>query len=400
LPIVACAAVCMVLLYRQSTMVKGEGHPPPSPSVEKIDTIEGGVPSTHQPAGQLILRPEHDGQAAVDVHLLVIWNGAMSKRQQILTHVQEHFHVLDVKYFDWEQLGKKHELIAPAHDPQADYFLMNLWRLYSGKGGGAKTSMPLKTRQCGRGPFIGLVVVDPRPAYRTETTAHGDDYVNHNMNDAKKLYRKWSGGGYKVHGTFNPTEAAHDVTLMFHRHPTIYAQEYRMGGGSAAAAERSETLIKAFHSQQPWPPGPGTAFYGPEGTLGLSSREEFLHASPELPPWPSCTALIEAVTTPWPSKEQRRLTTESFYGWDAEASYPSDALKVEDCASWPDEWALVVPVENWWALTSLLNANLTPELLSAAAEGKPEVVEVHVHARKAPFRIHVRGIVIESTGSG
>lgn len=382
-----------------------KGAPPtppmPIPVVVKSDAASSSAskaPPLHEESAATVKLP-----TAVDVHLLVIWNGAMSKRQQIVKHVEEHFHVLDIRYFDWEQLGKKHELVAPAHDPQADYFLMNLWRLYSGKGGGAKTSMPLKTRQCGRGPFIGMVVVDPNPTYRTESTAHGDDYVNHNLNDAKKLYRKWSGGGYRVHGTFNPTEAAHDVTLMFHKHPSVYADDYRSmlaAGGVKAASERSAKLLAAFHSQHPWPPAPGSPFYGTEGTLGLSSREAFLHASPELPPWASCHAIIEAITTPWPLKEQQRLRTESFYGWDVQSSYPSDALKVEECASWPDDWALVVPEQNWWAVTSLLNAHLTPELLGAATEGKPEVVEVHVIGRNAPHRIHVRGLAIDLAGSG
>lgn len=394
--------VCLVLLHQQYSRIGSNGAttaPHQGSSSTNTHGADQQHTSTEAPAAPSL--PQHivgSAGPAVDVHLLVIWNGAMSKRDKILQHIQEHFYVLDVKYFDWG-LGKKGELVAPSDDPQADYFLMNLWRLYSGKGGGGKTSMALKTRQCGRGPFIGLVVVDPNPAYRTESTAHGDDYVNHNMNDAKKLYRKWSGGGFRVHGTFNPTEAAHDVTLMFHKHPQVYAQEFRNFGGSAGMKQRTATLLKSFQEHASWPPGPGSPHYGPEGTLGLHSREAFRLAMPELPPWTSCHDMIDAITSPWPSKEQRRLREESIYGWDAEASYPTDALKIDDCASWPNEWALVVPEQNWWGIASLLNAHITPELLSAATEGKPQAVEVHITGRSTPHRIHVRGMIVDATES-
>jgi hypothetical protein len=160
--------------------------------------------------------------ASGDVHLFVIWHGAMGQHERILADVARHFVVLAVSYFDW-----------PAADDGGAAFETNLWRLYSGKGGWKRTMMPLKVRQCGRGPFISVVVLDPFPDYQDEATAHGVDHVNHNMNTAKKRYRGWAGGGFKVHGTFNAAEAAHDVALLWHRDAADFAAAYRQSDGLA-----------------------------------------------------------------------------------------------------------------------------------------------------------------------
>lgn len=394
LPVVI-VVLCVMLLHRQFTH-KGTAT---SGSI--------GSPRSHRaPASPLLPdeAPLQNGTSAPppDVHLLVIWNGAMPQREKILSHIGQHFHVVDARYFDWSspQLSSSP---ARSTDPvhlQEDYFLMNLWRLYSGKGGGSKVGMQLKVRQCGRGPFIGLVVVDPKPVYRTEATAHGDDYVNHNLNDAKKLYRKWSGGGYKAHGTFNPTEAAHDVTLMFHKHPSVYAAEYQdqvAAYGSRSMDELSSTLLSTFRQQQPWPPVLGSRFYGTEGTLGLSSKTQFRAALPKLPQWASCKVLVDSLTAPWTIGEQRRMREEGFFAWDTQAAYPSDPLDANECASWPQDWAVVVPEQNWWAVASLLNGHISADVMSAATEGKPEYIAVGVSDSGLTFRIHVRGMLVEAS---
>jgi hypothetical protein len=210
---IVLVTILLVALYRQfgfTGPARGQQGGPTQP--KHLNGPQNTATPAPLPLSPVVaIAPQSEG--AVDVHLLVIWSGAMTLRDRILTHVAQHFHILDVRYFDWgspedaapTEIASRHH--HASSDLEHDYFLMNLWRLYSGKGGGAKKNMPLKVRQCGRGPFIGIVVVDPNAEYRTESTAHGDDYVNHHLNDAKKLYRKWTGGGFKVHGTFNPTEA-------------------------------------------------------------------------------------------------------------------------------------------------------------------------------------------------
>jgi hypothetical protein len=157
---------------------------------------------------------------------------------------------------------------------------------------------------------------------------------------------------------------------------------------------RSDNLLKEFQAVQPWPPTTSSPYFGTEGSLGLHSRDAFRLALPLLPPWPSCDAFIAAITTPWPLKEQQRLRSEGFFGWNAEARYPSDELHVEECASWPDAWAVVVPEANWWAFASLLNGRLSPAVMSDATEGKPDVIEVRV-GTSSTYRVHVRGILVD-----
>jgi hypothetical protein len=163
--------------------------------------------------------------ASPDVQLFVIWHGAMGQAQRILLDIRTKFIVLGISYFDWPAFRL----------PNASaVFEDNLWRLYSGKGGWGRRGMALKVKQCGLGPFIALVVLDPKPEYRAEHTAHGTDNVNHNMNEAKNLYRSWTGGGFKVHGTFSGVEAQHDIPFLFHRDAADFLRAYRESKGAAA----------------------------------------------------------------------------------------------------------------------------------------------------------------------
>jgi hypothetical protein len=162
--------------------------------------------------------------ASADVQLFVIWHGAMGEARRILRDMRTKFVVLGVSYFDWPAFRL----------PNASaVFEDNLWRLYGGKGGWVRKGMALKVQQCGLGPFIAAVVLDPCPDYRAERTAHGIDYVNHNMNDAKKLYRSWTGGGFRVHGTFTGVEAQHDIPFLFHRDAADFLRVYRESRGDA-----------------------------------------------------------------------------------------------------------------------------------------------------------------------
>eukprot|EP00760_Papus_ankaliazontas_P032408 PhM_4_TR5790/c0_g1_i1/m.67511 len=145
-----------------------------------------------------------------DVHLFVVWPDAYKAKHKIIDDIRSRFTVWSVVEFTW----------AP------DTYLENLWRLYSGKGGEARAGMKLKVKQCGKGPFTVLVVEDRSPEYRDEHTAHGVDHVNHHMNDRKKTYRSWAGGGFRVHGTFNPQEADHDLFMLFGRNRAELLAEY------------------------------------------------------------------------------------------------------------------------------------------------------------------------------
>jgi hypothetical protein len=193
--------------------------------------IEDVDPAIHDVARDALATAADVDSAAFsvsnDVQLFVIWGGAMPHARRILHDMRTKFVVLGVSYFDWPLFAH------PDKKNASKTFEDNLWRVYSGKGGWVRKGMPLKVTQCGMGPFIAAVVLDPDPAYKAEHTAHGLDTVNHNMNDAKKEYRKWSGGGFKVHGTFSGLEAQHDIPFLFGRDAADFLRAYRESHGEA-----------------------------------------------------------------------------------------------------------------------------------------------------------------------
>lgn len=369
----------------------------------KHNKNDGAAPSSLAPSSE-----------AVDVHLFVIWHGAMSHREAILVDMAKRFTILDVKYFDWTSdvivAGRQRSRRPPpprSHDDdkkgskglpvnvtalEEDYFLMNLWRLYNGKGGATKQNMPLKVRQCGRGPFIAAVVVDENPVYQDENTAHGTDHVNHHMNAAKARYRKWSGGGFRVHGTFNPQEAAHDITLLFHKHPDEYVADYQKGVVASAmdgvAQQKHSSASSHRSSEEVIRPFLGNRFdtidhRGPDGTLGY-------HDDALMSGWANCSVMLRTILAPWTAVDRRRMVNDGFYGWDSEAAYPGAALNPAECDRWPStEWAMVVPESAWWAMASLLNARWGDLAAGVLNDGKPDVIPVPIAG--VVHQIHLRG---------
>lgn len=370
----------------------------------------------------------------VDVHLLVIWHGAMEKRLQILEDVVTKFTVLEIKYFDWTSdnlalsMDTTPEVVAQwsaerrseevkrrSHYNEknttamsGDYFLMNLWRVYGGKGGWTKDGMPLKVRQCGRGPFIALIVVDENPTYAVEKTAHGDDTVNHNMNTAKKSYRRWSGGGFRVHGTFNPVEAAHDIPLLFHQPVSHYTALYRHHK-RAVASSNVTGLVDRFRAALDQAAGGANKtridledtsstelrrdFVGPAGSLGFPTRGGLST------PWADCHTLLHVLLSPWTAHQSEILANEGFFAWDAATQFPGPPLFPKDCEHWPLEWAVAVPERSWWATTSLLNGWLSgveQRKVDREPSREPETVLVYVKSASGSVlqhTVHVRGIM-------
>ena len=216
---------------------------------------------------------------AVDTHLFVIWHDALHKRREILSDISGNFLIYEIAYMDWpKESPPKHT--APEEDP----FLMNLWRLYSGKGGWEKHNMKLKVSQCGRGPFLAIVVGDRDPIYKKEKTAHGVDLVNHRMNSAKQRYREWSGGGFRVHGTFNTQEAAHDIALLFSRPADMFQ------GAVGTAKAQAKLLANILEN---WPPTASEKHYTKRWTLGWTSQE-----------WPNGARLKQVLLPPYQHRLQ------------------------------------------------------------------------------------------------
>ena len=129
-----------------------------------------------------------------EIHLFIIWQNALNKKEEILADMEKSFEILAQYKIEWSK----------------DKFSENLSRFYG-------TNLPAgsgKEQHCGNGPFLLIIVKDKAPKYETRATSKGDKTVNVNMFDKKTYYRELTGGGHKIHATNDPKETNHDITLL------------------------------------------------------------------------------------------------------------------------------------------------------------------------------------------
>jgi peptidoglycan/xylan/chitin deacetylase (PgdA/CDA1 family) len=77
-----------------------------------------------------------------------------------------------------------------------------------------------KEEHCGTDPFVVVVVEDERPRYGARRSPKPS--VNVRMFDAKQRYRRWTGGGHRIHASVDPVEAEHDLFLLLRRRSEEY----------------------------------------------------------------------------------------------------------------------------------------------------------------------------------
>ena len=135
-----------------------------------------------------------DKAMAPEIHAFLLWANALPRSDAILADIQSRFALVDVVRIEWSR----------------DAFASNLTRFY----GQSLESGSEKELHCGNGPFLVVVVEDPEPTYAWRRTTRGRARVNVRMFDAKKRYRRWTGGGHRVHSTVTPREADRDLFLL------------------------------------------------------------------------------------------------------------------------------------------------------------------------------------------
>ena len=129
-----------------------------------------------------------------EYHLFILWEKARVLEQRILDDIRLHFSIISTFEIEWSK----------------EHVSDNFSRFYG-------TNLPPnsgKEQHCGSGPFLLIVVRDDNPHYDYRDTSRGPESVNTNLFDAKSKYRKWSGGGHKIHATNTPKETNHDLTLL------------------------------------------------------------------------------------------------------------------------------------------------------------------------------------------
>lgn len=142
-----------------------------------------------------------------ELHLFILWKNALDKKEKIIKDITSKFELIQQYAITWSD----------------EKYSENLSRFYG-------TKLPNgcdKETHCGRGTFLLLMVKDHHPKYDVRKTTAGEAYVNTNMFDAKSLYRKWTGGGHKVHGTNTVEETNHDLTLLLNKNSEDFLKEYR-----------------------------------------------------------------------------------------------------------------------------------------------------------------------------
>lgn len=129
-----------------------------------------------------------------EAHAFIVWSKGHQHRDSILADVETKFEILESIDITWSQ----------------NKFSENLSRFY----GENLPKNSSKEKHCGTGTFLCIIVRDNNPIYELRETSKGIKPVNVNMFDAKQLYRDWTGGGHKIHGSDNVTEARSNIYLL------------------------------------------------------------------------------------------------------------------------------------------------------------------------------------------
>lgn len=129
-----------------------------------------------------------------EIHLFLIWERGQPKKIDIIEDIQKYFQIIEIQNIKWD----------------ADNYARNLSRFY----GTNLRFNSLKAEECGTGIFTVIIVRDNAPLYEKRRTSAGVQKVNARVFDGKELYRRWTGGGHKIHATNNPDETRKDVLLL------------------------------------------------------------------------------------------------------------------------------------------------------------------------------------------
>ena len=133
--------------------------------------------------------------STAEIHLFIIWEYARSVQDKILNDIAMHFTILKQYEITW----------SPKLVP------LNFTRFCGTRLG---DNLQFKIDNCGIGEFLVVIVRDENPIYENRKTFHGFADVNVKMFEAKQRYRKWTGGGVKVHATDSLIETNHDLSLL------------------------------------------------------------------------------------------------------------------------------------------------------------------------------------------
>ncbi|MBQ6478132.1 MAG: hypothetical protein IJI44_02055 [Erysipelotrichaceae bacterium] len=129
-----------------------------------------------------------------ECYLFLIWNKAFFCKDKILKDLKSSFLIRKTFYIRWSE----------------ENFLKNLKAFYGTKTADVKE----KARYVGKDLFYVIFVEDPDPLFEQRKTYNGSETVNARIYDKKWLYRKWTGGNFRVHSSQDKKETEHDLTVL------------------------------------------------------------------------------------------------------------------------------------------------------------------------------------------
>ncbi len=147
-----------------------------------------------------------------ELHLFIIWQNARFKSEEIIEDIRKKFEIVQVFNVTWSP-----KMVSS-----------NFTRFY----GVSLPNKSFKEKECGVGEFKLIVVYDHNPFHEIRMTSHGKELVNVNMFEAKYLYRSWTGGGHKIHGTTNELETNNNLTLLLGLNAKDFIKKYNQSNQS------------------------------------------------------------------------------------------------------------------------------------------------------------------------
>ncbi|WP_420603500.1 hypothetical protein [Flagellimonas sp.] len=133
--------------------------------------------------------------AEKEAHVFIVWSKGLDQRKRIIKDIEQRFEIVQCIDTTWSK----------------SKFSENLSRFY----GENLPKNSSKEKHCGTDTFLSVIIWDNNPVYELRETSKGIKPVNINMFDAKQLYRDWTGGGHKIHGSDNVTESRSNMYLLF-----------------------------------------------------------------------------------------------------------------------------------------------------------------------------------------
>lgn len=139
------------------------------------------------------------------LYLFIIWEKSRHKTNDIMDDLKHNYVIREIYDVKWT----------------GENFLNNLQRFY----GKSLPDAKIKSELCGTGSFLVVIVTDPEPKFNVIRHQFKEDYVNSNVNQSKRKYRKWIGEDFTVHSSISENETNHNLTLLFGKNTRDFEEE-------------------------------------------------------------------------------------------------------------------------------------------------------------------------------